>query len=142
MSANIAFDDHPNGKRFTDHIETSQDFCDRPMCIVNRISSEPPSHLNARAMRRRSCPFLVTLLRAQRREANMPEDAAPPLGVSVLRNPGVVALWTTHRWEFVRAPGGFLFTVGEPEHVEWFAEGRATSADEVRASFDSGIRTA
>jgi hypothetical protein len=109
-----------------------------PMCIVNRVSSEPPSHRECARYAAQACPFL-TLPRARRREANKPEDARPMPGVTVTRNPGVVALWTTRDYELFRAPGGFLFRIGEPESVEWLAEGRCATPSEVRESFDSGV---
>lgn len=110
-----------------------------PMCAVNRVSSEPPSHLECARYAARACPFLVRP-RAQRREANFPDDARATAGVMVTRNPGVVALWTSKEPPHLfRAPGGFLFRVGEPCSVEWFAEGRPATPSEVRESFDSGV---
>ena len=70
----------------------------------------------------------------------MPENAKPPAGFAILRNPGAVALWTTlHPLKLLRAPNGFLFHVGEPERVEWFSEAHEASYAQVRDSFDSGV---
>ena len=41
-----------------------------------------------------------------------------------MRNPGVTCLWTTKSYRVVQAPnGGALFQLGDPEKVEYFAEG-------------------
>jgi hypothetical protein len=45
-----------------------------PMCAVNRVSSEPPSHRDCALFAASACPFL-TLPHAQRREANLPAEA-------------------------------------------------------------------
>jgi hypothetical protein len=109
-----------------------------PMCIVNRISAEPPSHLECARYATQACPFLVRP-RARRREANLPVNASAPAGEAVMRNPGVIAVWVTTGWELMRAPGGFLFRIDDPHAVEWYAEGRPAHADEVRESFESGV---
>ena len=108
-----------------------------PMCIINRVSSEPPSHRECARYAAQACPFL-TRPAAHRRDANMPDDAKPMPGVTVLRNPGVVALWYTEKYSLFKAPGGFLFRIGEPDAIEWFAQGRPATPAEVRESFDSG----
>ncbi len=58
-----------------------------PMCVVNRVSSEPPSHRECAVFAAQACPFL-TLPRARRRDANLPATGEPP-GVMLTRNPGV-----------------------------------------------------
>ncbi|MEX3929802.1 hypothetical protein AB4Y36_38325 [Paraburkholderia sp. BR10936] len=110
-----------------------------PMCIVNRVSSEPPSHFDCARFAAQACPFL-TLPHAHRREANMPSKAHAPPGIAITRNPGVVALWTTpYPHKLMRAPDGVLFEVADAESVEWWSEGRTATYAEVRESFDSGV---
>lgn len=116
-----------------------QAFAIGPMCVVNRVSSEPPSHRDCVRYAARACPFLMHP-RAQRREANFPDEAHPMPGITVTRNPGVIALWNSSLpYSMFRAPGGFLFRVPEPDAIEWYAEGRTATPAEVRESFDSGV---
>jgi hypothetical protein len=114
-----------------------------PMCAINRISSEPPSHRACAEFAVRVCPFLVRPM-AQRREAGVPEAAARPAGVMLRRNPGVSLLWVTKDYQTVRAPRpdgsvGLLYQMGEPRELVCYAEGRIATKDEVRASVDSGL---
>lgn len=109
-----------------------------PMCAVNRISAEPPSHLECATYSATHCPFL-TIPKMVRREKGVPGEAKVPAGVSIRRNPGVALVWLTRRWRVVRAGDGYLFDVGEPLETGWYAEGRAASRDEVLASIESGL---
>jgi len=110
-----------------------------PMCAVNRNSAEPPSHHDCAGYAARACPFLARP-HARRRENNLPTAAGEAAGIMLRRNPGVTLLWTTRRYRPWRDPaGGVLFEIGEPERVEWLAEGRAATRAEVLASIDSGL---
>jgi hypothetical protein len=109
-----------------------------PMCAVNRVSAEPPSHTDCAKFAAIACPFL-TLPKATRRVAGLPEDRDAPAGFGIKRNPGVALVWVTRSYKPFRAPGGVLFQVGEPEQTFWFAEGRCASRDEVMESVQSGL---
>jgi hypothetical protein len=110
-----------------------------PMCAVNRTSAEPPSHRDCGIYSATHCPFLVTPS-MQRRERGIPEDRVEPAGIMLKRNPGVALVWITRKWSTFRAPdGGILFDIGEPAQVEWFAEGRLATGEEVRMSIGSGL---
>jgi hypothetical protein len=51
----------------------------------------------------------------------------------------VAILWTCTDYKlFSDGVGGTLFKVGEPKHVERWAEGRAATSEELIASIDSG----
>jgi hypothetical protein len=117
-----------------------QTFVIGPMCAVNRNSAEPPSHHDCATYAARACPFLARP-HARRRENAMPGEAVEPAGVAIKRNPGVALLWTTRKYRPYRDPfnGGVLFDIGEPDQVEWFAEGRPATREEVMASIDSGL---
>jgi hypothetical protein len=114
-----------------------------PMCVVNRISSEPACHLDCAEFSVRACPFL-TKPHMVRRE-NDTEGFVPGPGAMILRNPGVTALYTTRGYHLVRdAGGGVLVQLGEPERVSWWKEGRpATRAECVECveSIESGLPT-
>lgn len=108
-----------------------------PMCAINRISSEPPSHLDCADFAARACPFLVRP-HAQRREGNLPEDHQEAPGNSIKRNPGVSLVWTTRAYSIVRADQSWLINVGEPSSVKWYREGRAATREEVLESVRTG----
>ncbi|CAJ4810091.1 Uncharacterised protein [Burkholderia pseudomallei] len=110
-----------------------------PMCAVNRVSSEPPSHLNCALFAVHACPFLV-MPKAHRREVNMPEGSRDPPGIFVKRNPGVTLIWVTRVYKISRHAEGELFRlVGEPSATLWYTEGRRATREEARASLDSGL---
>lgn len=109
-----------------------------PMCTVNRISSEPPSHTECATFAVKACPFLV-LPKATRRDANLPEDHKDPPGVFISRNPAVTAIWITHSFKPRHVDGGVLFSMGDPSAVLWFTKGRRATHAEALASFDSSL---
>ena len=108
-----------------------------PMCAVNRNISEPPSHHDCALYGVRACPFL-TQPRMRRNEKDKPEGHIA--GVGLQRNPGVTCLWTTRSYKVWRPRGGgALFAIGDPETVEYFAEGRPATRAEVLASMELGL---
>jgi hypothetical protein len=109
-----------------------------PMCAVNRVSAEPPSHRECALYSVRACPFL-TQPKMRRNERDMP-DHLEPAGLMIRRNPGTTLIWTTLKYTvFKDGQGGALFNVGDPERVEFFAEGRTATREEIMASIDSGL---
>lgn len=110
-----------------------------PMCAVNRLSAEPPSHLECSLYSVRACP-LLSRPHARRREAGLPPEAKEAGGIMIRRNPGVTLVWTTRRSSARRrrVANGVLFHVGDPKSVMWFREGRLATREEVREALDSG----
>lgn len=112
-----------------------------PMCAINRVISEPPSHFECAEFSARACPFL-SRPRMRRNEKDLPEERTEAAGFGLKRNPGVACLWVTRKYETFRphvgAPG-ILFKLGTPERVLWFAEGREATRAEVLASIESGL---
>lgn len=110
-----------------------------PMCAVNRVSSEPPSHLNCAMFAVKACPFLI-LPKAVRREANMPEESSEPPGIMLTRNPGVTLIWVTQVYTVTRHADGELFHLrAPPSQVLWYTQGRRATREEAQASIDSGL---
>jgi hypothetical protein len=109
-----------------------------PMCAVNRVSSEPGSHLDCANFAARACPFLADPKR-RRRVNDLPADGVAPAGVGLARNPGVALVWSTKRFKVSEVGNGVLFDLGDPEQVFWWAEGRRATRAEVRASIDGGL---
>lgn len=115
-----------------------------PMCTVNRVSSEPPCHLDCAIFSATACPFL-TRPRMRRNEKDIPDQHQSPAGIMIERNPGVTAVWVTRGYRLYR-PGisdpsvgqGLLFQIGDPTAVHWFAQGRRATRAEIMESIDSG----
>lgn len=108
-----------------------------PMCAINRVSSEPPSHTECAIYAAKVCPFL-TNPKVHRVEATMPDGLVKPAGEMVPRNPGVALVWTTRRHQVRVLPDGVLFQIGDPDTVLWFAHGRRATRAEIEVPFDSG----
>ena len=110
-----------------------------PMCIVNRLSSEPPSHRECAEFAVKACPFLVRP-GARRREANLPEERADAPGNMLLHNPGVAACWVSDAWAPVRAERGLLIKIGpHPVDLSFWREGRHATRQEIVDSIDAGF---
>jgi hypothetical protein len=104
-----------------------------PMCAINRISSEPPSHVDCAIYSVKACPHL-TKPHMRRRTTGLPSEIVQPAGTPVQENPGVTAVWLSTRWRPQRVGHGVLFDIGEPAEVLWYTEGReATRAEAARA---------
>lgn len=109
-----------------------------PMCGVNRTSAEPPCHKECAQWSVRNCPFL-SKPQMERRENDLPEGIGAP-GHSIKRNPGVSLLWTTRSYElFSDGRGDFLFEMGDPESVEWWALGKPATRAQVEESVRTGL---
>ena len=112
-----------------------------PMCAVNRISAEPPSHRECAEFSAVACPFL-TRPHMRRRENDMPEGVSEPGGTMLRRNPGVALLWITRTFSTVwdrRGGKPPLFKMGAAREVVCYAEGRVATVDEIRSSVESGL---
>lgn len=111
-----------------------------PMCGINRISSDPPSHRECAEWAAVACPFL-SRPNAKRRAALLPDGVEHAAGIAIQRNPGVTLVWVTKSYRVVRVEGGIggLFQMGEPTSVAFYAEGREATIDEIEESITSGL---
>jgi hypothetical protein len=110
-----------------------------PMCSITRTIAEPPSHLECAEWSIRNCPFL-SQPKMVRREDHLPAEVEDAAGLFIKRNPGVLCLWITRGYEtFDDGAGKTLITIGEPDRVAWWCEGRAATRAEVDASVTSGF---
>jgi hypothetical protein len=108
------------------------------MCGTTRTTSEPPCHYDCALFSVKNCEFLSNP-RQVRRTDGIPADAEMA-GYGIQRNPGVAMIWITRGFEKFRDEKGmYLLTMGEPERVEWYREGRPATRAEVQASIDSGL---
>lgn len=110
-----------------------------PMCSINRISSEPPSHRDCAEYAVRACPFLSkpNMRRNEKGLAGPLADHAP--GTPITHNPGASLIWVTKSYQIMRVPNGALFEIGEPLETLWFKEGRAATRAEVIEAIDKGL---
>lgn len=113
-----------------------------PMCCINRIISEPPSHRSCAEYALRVCPFMIRP-RMRRNEHDMSPKNIPAAGLHSGENPGAMAEWVCDKYEPViaqRGNAGTLFKVGEPKSVTWWREGRlatrAEAAEVLRAGYE------
>lgn len=113
-----------------------------PMCAVNRISGEPPSHRDCAVYSARVCPFLATPAMRRRDSGKDGRGFVPAAGAMLERNPGVALVWVTRQWRAFHAPAGnkgLLFSFRDPTEVLWFAGGEPASRAAVLASFEAGL---
>jgi hypothetical protein len=107
-----------------------------PMCVVNRVTSEPPNHRECAEFAAKACPFL-TNPRQKRDRKDLPEDSYSA-GLPIDRNPGAVALYETRVAKPFKAGEGYLFRLGPPDRIDWWARGRQATRAEIEASISSG----
>jgi hypothetical protein len=115
-----------------------QAFVIGPMCSINRVSSEPPSHLECARFAVQACPFL-TQPKRERNEHELPDNRETPGGVMILHNPGVSLIYVTESYKPIKVKGGTLFQIGDPTSVEWWARGRHATHDEVMDAIAKGL---
>jgi len=110
-----------------------------PMCAITRTTAEPPMHVECAEWSIRNCPFLSQPQMVRRAEG-LPDAIQPAAGHMITRNPGVICLWITREYEiFNDGRGKPLLTVGKPERVSWWCEGRAATRVEVENSVQGGL---
>ena len=117
---------------------TRKAFVIGPMCMVNRVSAEPPSHYDCARFAALNCPFLTRPLAKRADVSKLPEKFAP--GLMIERNPGLCAIWITRTFRLFQPPGGgILFQIGEPERIECYANARQATRQEIDESVQSGL---
>lgn len=115
-----------------------------PMCVINRVNSEPPSHVDCADFAGRACPFL-SRPHMHRREQGLPDGLVTPAGIASLRNPQVACIWIidgAFSWRRLpRKDGGIglLFDLPEPKELRWYCEGRSATFTEIEGSVTSGL---
>lgn len=112
-----------------------------PMCAVNRVTSEPPCHLDCATYAVQACPFMAFPNRGRNAEG-LPEKRNAPSGFMITRNPGVVLVWVTRSFEVHRtAKGGKgnMIHLGPATSKAWWSHGRPATLAEVLDSIESGV---
>jgi len=125
---------------------TEEVFVIGPMCAINRVSSEPPSHRECALYAALNCPFLSKPQMVRRKDGLPVERKAA--GIMIERNPGVTLLYYTRRHRLISSPvipeaganhAGVLFSLGRPFRTDWYARGRAATRAEILESMDGGM---
>jgi hypothetical protein len=112
-----------------------------PMCAVNHVSAEPPSHYECAEWSARACPFLSRPHMTRRGNDDIRDVTEPIGGVSIARNPGVTILWTSRSYRAIRvgATQPPLFRIGDAVQIRCYTQARPATPAEVRAAFDGGL---
>lgn len=110
-----------------------------PMCLANRISSEPPMHRDCAEYSVQVCPH-ISHAKARRREAKLPSNHREPPGHMVRENPGLVVIVETADWMPRRVDDGWLIDLGERLlNVDWWTEGRRATRAEAEQALLAGV---
>jgi len=113
-----------------------------PMCVINRVSSEPPQHLDCARFAAVACPFLANP-RMRRNEKDVPPDRIDPPGIHSTDNPGACAIYVTRSfhlfWPQRPGEGRPLIEMGEPQGVLWYREGQPASRSQALAALERGL---
>lgn len=109
-----------------------------PMCSINRVSSEPPSHRDCAEYAVKACPFLARPNAKRNEKAAVNHGETVP-GIMIQHNPEASLVWITKAFKPMHVDHGTLFQIGAPVEVLWFKEGRTATRDEVLASIDKGL---
>lgn len=109
-----------------------------PMCCLNRVNSEPPSHYECARFAAVACPFLSQPL-AKRNERDMPSEVKSAAGIMLPHNPTACCLWVTKGYGLQHLRNGVLFTLGDPIRLEFYHAGRPATHAEVNRAVDRGL---
>jgi hypothetical protein len=112
-----------------------------PMCVVNRTTSEPACHLECALFSVAACPFL-TKPRMRRNDVDLPPEIEEAPGFGIMRNPGATCIWVCKKFKVFRVSaktGEWLIQIGDAVNVEWWAEGKHASREQVEQSINSGL---
>jgi hypothetical protein len=112
-----------------------------PMCAVNRVISEPPSHRDCAIFAAKACPFLANPRMRRLPMDDLPEGSRGAAGVPLDRNPGATCVWVTQSYRIWNVGNGILFRLGVPEQTLWFCQGRLATRAEVVHSINAGLPT-
>jgi hypothetical protein len=109
-----------------------------PMCAINRVNSEPPSHHDCAIYALKACPFIARP-NMRRNEKDLPEEYLNAAGIHIPHNPGVMLLWVTHSYKPFDAGNGVLFELGPPCEAVFYREGRPATRAEILDAINKGL---
>lgn len=115
-------------------------FCVGPMCIINRISAEPPQHEFCSLYAVRHCPFMSQGKARRPLSAELEAERIQD-PTMIERNPGVTAVWVTKRAKFLKDLARPVFVMGKPMRVSWWAGGVKATRAQVVESMNAGYQS-
>jgi hypothetical protein len=111
-----------------------------PMCVINRISGEPPAHVACAEYAAQICPFLThPKMRRNTKDmdATMPNRISHPMANP--RNPGATALYFTGGYRVLTDPEGHsVIRMDAPSRIAWYTKARAATRSEVQSAMEEG----
>jgi hypothetical protein len=115
-----------------------------PMCCVNRLSAEPPNHVECAEFAALNCPFMAHPKVGRAPLQGILAEAVKPAGLMIERNPGVACVWITesHKVEWQDMPGGGrmpLFRMGPAKRFKFYARSRPAFRHEVDIAVATGL---
>ncbi|GMW01488.1 MAG: hypothetical protein AMXMBFR84_26250 [Candidatus Hydrogenedentota bacterium] len=109
-----------------------------PISCITGTTGEPPCHQACAEYAVRVCPHLAYAA-SRRREAHLPENAAPPpVEGGVKTNFEACLVWVSRSYQIHRSGNGVIFRPGPPISLEMYTDGRLATAEEAQRH----IRTA
>ena len=117
---------------------TERTFTVGPMCAINRVSSEPPSHRECARWSVMNCPFL-SRPQTVRRENDPSENIKYNAGSALKHNPTVTLLWLTRHYYIEPDNGSLLFRLGNPFATEWFHMGQPATRQQALGGIGVGL---
>jgi hypothetical protein len=110
-----------------------------PMCVINRITSEPPCYVECATYSVKVCPFLINPHMGRVPASKVPGGSIiAPAGLHDDGNPGVMVLWITDQYHVEHLDNGDLLAFGDPHSVTWWTKGREATPQEAADAFQAG----
>lgn len=116
-----------------------------PMCAINRVTQDPPSHVECGTYAMKVCPFLA-VPNMTRRTGGRPADTIAPAGLHIDANPGGGVLWVTNGYNAFRPWGGapgLLLKLSEPLNASacgWWVAGQPATPEAAARLLHTGYR--
>jgi hypothetical protein len=112
-----------------------------PMCTIQAVSEEPPSHLDCALYAVRACPFIVLPNAKRRLSAGSNAPSGTKIVATVIdANPGMYAIWIARRYTVQRPPRP-LFGLTDCTGIYWYKAGREATAIEALTALHTAYAT-
>lgn len=103
-----------------------------PLDAIQRVSVEPPSHLECAEYAVKSCPFMLNPNLDMRNDEVSQSENVVLNPEMILKNPGVFAIWIVKQLHEVSRHGPrLIFKLPPPVDMSWWKEGRRATSEEV-----------
>lgn len=116
----------------------NKDFVIGPLCALQRLTAEPPSHHDCSLFAVKVCPF-ITHPMARRGSRPLPAETVKFPEGHVHGNPGLYCIWTTRSFSIVGGGRVPLLKLGDPVGVSWWVEKREATRAEIEAAYEAQV---